>query len=820
VNLGLGGAIVGLRGDALPMSRPERKRSATTVVAACVIAVGLAAPCAVADEIGVRAAIKAEAARLLEQGDLARFDQRATELRHSRARTPAGIWRLSLFYRGVDDLPTQRPDSPIWATVESAAETYLRSHPESPSAVVTYARVLASHAWAWRGDGYGRDLSEAQQKGFDRYLEDARAVLDAHRAVGAKDPEWYSIRIEIMNGSGVDKPAIMALADEALSVEPTYQPIHYVASHAFLPKWGGTAQLLQQYVALALAKSSAEEGTQAYARIMFNISRWDPQPVAALTGVGADWPRLKASLEEIAKAYPDPWNLNAERAMACLLGNEHDFDEISQRVGPDSISVVWYDTIRRWPDCEHWWRKERQSTPSGFLASFLNATPSPYLFGTVAAAVLAALAILSLSRRRRAAASGPWAGLPTSAPMGADGSSCPRVYPITPAWQALQVLAGVILLLPGLVGTWTFGAVFAHESAGLAIAFFAALLAAVGVMTIIDALETKLVLFPDTLEVHELWGTRRLRRADIAARRKVQRTAPARLELLMKGDKPRSIKLALPYSLDTRFDAWFNSIPDADVVAAAAIEAEVRNDLALGSTPEERLARFALAKQRARYLGLAVSGLCLWSYLYPRPYALNVSLLAALPWVCIALVASRPGIFQLGGSQAGDKVRPDLAAAFMAPAALLGLRAFMDVHVVDWHELVPWAAGMAALLLFALIRVDPSASRRWATLMFVLVAGVYGFGASSLGNALLDRSSPDVYPTKVLGKHVSSGRNRTYELRLAPWGQNAGPRDVTVSRSLFGEVEVGQTVCVNVHAGAIRVAWYSVNKCDGGETVS
>jgi hypothetical protein len=62
-------------------------------------------------------------------------------------------------------------------------------------------------------------------------------------------------------------------AREALDHESTYQPLDYVAANALLPKWGGSREEVQQFVTLAVAKSSAAEGSQAYARIMFNIAR-------------------------------------------------------------------------------------------------------------------------------------------------------------------------------------------------------------------------------------------------------------------------------------------------------------------------------------------------------------------------------------------------------------------------------------------------------------------------------------------------------------------------------------------------------------------
>ena len=148
-------------------------RSAQLLILLCIVLV-LVSPCVNADEMTVRGEIKSEAAHLLEQGSVAAYDQRATELRHSGERTPAGIWKLSLFYKGPDNWPAPQPDAPIWTRIEAETAAYLREHPDSPSAVIAHARMLVSHAWTYRGSGWSRDLSNSQRNGFSTYLERAR----------------------------------------------------------------------------------------------------------------------------------------------------------------------------------------------------------------------------------------------------------------------------------------------------------------------------------------------------------------------------------------------------------------------------------------------------------------------------------------------------------------------------------------------------------------------------------------------------------------------------------------------------------------------
>ena len=777
------------------------------------VLLGLSSPWVNADEMTVRTDLKSESARLLEQRDMAAYDRRAAELRRTRELTPAGIWKLSLFYKGPDNWPAAQPEAPIWTQLEAAAEAYLREHPDSPSAIVACARLLVSHAWTYRGSGWGRDLSDAQRNGFDTFLERARAVLDQHRDVGSSDPEWYSLRLQVMNGQGVDKATILALAREALDREPTYQPIDYVAANALLPKWGGSAQQLQQFVALAIAKSSAAEGTQAYARIMFNIARADPEPIAALAQVGVQWPVLQASLHEIAVAYPDPWNLNAERAMACLVGTQTDYNAVLPRVSAGFISVAWFDSLRSWPECQRRQERAQQSTAASWAQAFISTAPSADFVAAVLGGALAALAALYFARRPRVEE--PTLLDEVVGAQSVGGSEYPRIYSTSPAWKAGIVLLAGIFLLGNLAAAWQFGVISdtGATSLGLMLVFFLAMVASGAAFCIVDTLVSKIVLKTDRLEIHELWRVRRILRADIESQQTLRPpNSPAVLQLRLKAPGQRKIKLPLLWTPDAAWQTWFASIPDADAEAAKAFAAAIDSNADLGATAAERQQRLARARALARNATWANVGLVVWTFLYPHPYELLLVVLAALPWVAVWIMARAPGLYMLNAPRGSG--RPDLSLLLITPGLLLTLRAVRDVQILDWRAVLVGAVLVALVLIGRVLWALPSARDKpgiAALTLALLIA--YGYGVVALGNSVLDRSTGASYATTVYGKHVTSGRYRTPKLRLGPWGPRTTEDDVTVSWDLYRSASVGQTVCVLLRPGAFGIRWYRLAPC-------
>lgn len=307
-----------------------------------------------AAELELEESLKNQAAALLRAGNFAEFDTIATGLRDSSARTPAGTWKLSMFYSGVARAGSNDPNAAAWTRLEAGADQYLRAHPDSPTAVVLDAKVLIEHAAAYRGDGYRWQIPQSHWGPFYSQVDATTLVLDKHREVGSADPEWYAIRVWAMNLRKRPKQEILAFTREALERHPQYYPIHYRTAGALLPKWGGSKAIMQQYLAVALDRTRASEGTQIYGRVMFNLARYSDRPGEELAEIDAKWELFKASYEEILHAYPDPYNLGALRAMACIAGKKEDYKAITQRVTGTTPSVAWFDTPKKQRDCDDW----------------------------------------------------------------------------------------------------------------------------------------------------------------------------------------------------------------------------------------------------------------------------------------------------------------------------------------------------------------------------------------------------------------------------------------------------------------------------------
>jgi hypothetical protein len=219
--------------------------------------------------------------------------------------------------------------------------------------------------------------------------------------------------------------------------------------------------------------------------------------------------------------------------------------------------------------------------------------------------------------------------------------------------------------------------------------------------------------------------------------------------------------------------------------------------------------RIASVVQYVTYVCVALG------FLYPHPYGLVIPLLAAIPFVAVALAVMDRDAYTLEGR--GDDERGHLTPAVILPGFALLYRAAADQEILDWRPML-WFAGIVSIGWAALLdwAAPELRGRKWSFLSMAVVMGAYGYGASALVDFRLDRSEPTVFATTVLGKHSTSGRSRTHYLDVAPWGPRTGHDDVEVTRDFYDRTREGDTVCVYLWPGALGARWFETRDCPRG----
>jgi hypothetical protein len=374
-------------------------------------------------------------------------------------------------------------------------------------------------------------------------------------------------------------------------------------------------------------------------------------------------------------------------------------------------------------------------------------------------------------------------------------------------WQrGLYLLSGLFIFGAGIFIVWTLGPAATTGAALLLVVVPLAL----GLWLLATAVRSRLVIDGTHIEAR---GAFRVRTADLGqveGFRTISTRYGSFWRLRLK-EGLGSITIQKSFDCD-RLREWFRQLTDLDEQDRKVLLDEIEQSEELGATPEDRLAKLAVA----RHLNIGLSavavaaafGFGLGGDALRAPAAI---VLAAFPAALVYLVRREPLLYAVFKPKRDP--RTDLGIAFMACGLGLIL-GNADLHFVEFGPLLKYAGVIGLLCCAGVLAPARRNPQFWGAMVGMLfVAGAYGYGLAATADTVLDQSTPARYATTVQGKHETHGRSTSYFLDLPPWGPMQEPNKVSVGSSTYKKLSVGDPVCFEVHAGSLHVRWYRIVAC-------
>ncbi|MFO1394209.1 MAG: hypothetical protein U1F09_10660 [Steroidobacteraceae bacterium] len=512
----------------------------------------------------VRDDIAAQGRQWLLSGDTASFDATADRYRRTEERTPAGYWKLAWLYHAANTFDDAKSDAAVWSQLDATCERWRALEPVSVAAVVTCAKIRLAQAWAMRGAGYARDVPEQNMARFDSLVESARRILDEHVEFAPRDPEWNALRISIAMAQNESSASIFERASRALEYEPLYYGIHFATERALEPQWGGSEEWIRRYVDLALDRSRAREGTQAYVRIYFSVAKNARNALDTLNLTGAKQPAMIASFKEVLKAFPDEHNRQVARAMMCFGGDAAQYRALGGPVSSTLPPIAWWDTTEWRRGCDAWAYEGRIEAPSVVNAtrgvvSFLEGMGRDF-WGPIGAVVVVCWLLVELLLR---SVSRPTYSDESVGDIDLNDSTLyPRKYFVR--WRQVAVSNGLAIrvTIVGAASAWALSTVpWPVPFVGI-VAFGLCALASLGSFwVVVRRLGTRVVLTSDVVEVRSLLRSRWMTRAAIARRSPFGWRGRA---VVVYGPAGSDARLEIPFvqASDEIFWKWFEPLQE------------------------------------------------------------------------------------------------------------------------------------------------------------------------------------------------------------------------------------------------------------------
>jgi hypothetical protein len=378
--------------------------------------------------------------------------------------------------------------------------------------------------------------------------------------------------------------------------------------------------------------------------------------------------------------------------------------------------------------------------------------------------------------------------------------------PIKTAWSS--TICGVVL-----AGGAIAFAILNHQTADIygewlfdAIAVLFALVAA---YTIVGVWTSRWRLLPDRIETKGPFRERTLPRAKVAG----YRVLPSQAVHLESVDGPRhGLSVPLHVATNPVWAAWFETLKNLDAEAYNAELAILEKDARLGASPTARLETLDSLRRLARYASFVGLALGFWLMIYPRPYDLAVAINALVPLVALAVASRWPGLVALV-HDTDTEPTINLSAFWFLPSGVLGLRAMLDLHMIDWVEPLCAGFGLAAIPLLLALRAERAARRPGMAVFSAVILFAWGYGVVSLANVRLDQAPPAIHRAVVVERGGSADDDPSLTVRAIDARANLPVIDgLAVSEARFNRSPVGSETCVAIFPG--RLGWRYVVAVD------
>jgi hypothetical protein len=295
----------------------------------------------IAGELEEREMIKKQTAFLFKDRNFNELEKLAQEYRGNKSRTTSGLWKLTLFYFGINDCADINfKDENYWNSLKSRSEAWIKEYPKSPTPYISHGFLMKKYAWKFRGGGFANTVPEDAWRPFYEHLINAKAFLEKYKEIASRDPTWYEVLASIAIGLNMKRTEFENIVNEGLKKEPLYYQLYFAALEYFLPKWHGNAKDIEEFANSAVERTKEQEGLGMYTRIYWAVSQYQYGERLFIDS-NVVWEKMKKGIDDVLKRYPDQWNINNFALFACQAKDRQKAKELFNLIKEPPILQVW-----------------------------------------------------------------------------------------------------------------------------------------------------------------------------------------------------------------------------------------------------------------------------------------------------------------------------------------------------------------------------------------------------------------------------------------------------------------------------------------------
>jgi hypothetical protein len=297
-----------------------------------------------------------DAMRAFWWGDLDALEKQNALLKQPGHIASDGSSDLEMFRVGVGKVLDEGVDNrePYLQELDKLTLQWATDHPASALAHILHAKALVAHGWSYRGGGYAQDVPPQAWEDFHAYLRRAAEYLISHADVALTDSYAHSTLLVIGKGLSWDNKQMAAIAQDGLKRNPEDINLYFESIVTLLPKWGGDARALDNYIRQVAEQTKGIYGMGMYSRL-YSYAADNEYGHALFDNSLADWATMQQGYQDMHARYPSNSRRNRYAYMACLAKDKNRLNALLDELGANIDASLWGPNPQRSLEgCQRW----------------------------------------------------------------------------------------------------------------------------------------------------------------------------------------------------------------------------------------------------------------------------------------------------------------------------------------------------------------------------------------------------------------------------------------------------------------------------------
>jgi hypothetical protein len=163
------------------------------------------------------------------------------------------------------------------------------------------------------------------------------------------------VLLQVGRGLDFGDVQMAAIGQDGLKRNPDDIELYYSMMSGLLPKWGGNAKVLDNYINYAAEQTRTKQGMGMYARLYSSAAK-NQYEHALFENSHANWDKMKQGFEDILARYPDSAvQRNRYAYMACLAKDKPTLLRLLGELGTKTQTDQWgANAERSLESCRRW----------------------------------------------------------------------------------------------------------------------------------------------------------------------------------------------------------------------------------------------------------------------------------------------------------------------------------------------------------------------------------------------------------------------------------------------------------------------------------